>query len=49
MSKDFAQISSDVVSGIGLLQRGTPITMEAFGVLSTAAKVSKAIDTKGRN
>jgi AhpD family alkylhydroperoxidase len=46
MSKDFAEIAHDVIAGIGLLQRGAPDTMKAFGVLSTAATASKAIDTK---
>ena len=46
MSKDFAEIAHDVVTGVGLLQRGVPDTMKAFGALSTAATASKAIDTK---
>lgn len=46
MSKDFAQIATDVITGVGLLQRGAPETMKAFGALSTAAPASKAIDTK---
>lgn len=46
MSKDFAEISHDVVAGVGLLQRSVPDTMKAFGALSTAATASKAIDTK---
>jgi AhpD family alkylhydroperoxidase len=46
MSKDFAEIARDVVTGVGLLQRGAPDTMKAFGTLATAATASKAIDTK---
>ncbi len=46
MSKDFAQIANDVITGVGLLQQGTPDAMKAFGALSTAATASKAIDTK---
>ena len=30
MSKDFAQIANDVITGVGLLQRGTPDAMKAF-------------------
>ena len=33
MSKDFAEIAHDVVAGVGLLQRGAPDTMKAFGSL----------------
>jgi AhpD family alkylhydroperoxidase len=46
MSKDFAQIANDVANGVGLLRQGAPDTIKAFGVLSTAATASKAIDTK---
>lgn len=46
MSKDFAEITHDVIAGVGLLQRGAPDTMKAFGAISTAATASKAIDTK---
>jgi alkylhydroperoxidase/carboxymuconolactone decarboxylase family protein YurZ len=46
MSKDFAGIAQDVIAGVGLLQRGAPDMMKAFGSLSTAATASKAIDTK---
>lgn len=46
MNKDFAQVASDVVGGVGLLQRGAPDTMKAFGALSIAATASKTIDTK---
>lgn len=46
MSKDFAQIANDVMTGVGLLRQGAPDTMKAFGALSTAATASKAIDTK---
>jgi len=46
MSKDYAQIAHDVMTGVGLLQRGAPETMKAFGALSTAATASKALDTK---
>jgi len=46
MSKDFSEIAHDVITGVGMLQRGAPDTMKAFGALSTAATASKAIDTK---
>ncbi len=46
MSKDFAEVAHDVITGVGLLQRGAPDTMKAFGALSTAATASKALDTK---
>jgi AhpD family alkylhydroperoxidase len=46
MSKDYAQIANDVVTGVGLLGRGTPDTVKAFGSLSTAATATKALDTK---
>jgi AhpD family alkylhydroperoxidase len=46
VSKDFAQIANDVITGVGLLRQGAPDTMKAFGALSTAATASKAIDTK---
>ena len=46
MSKDFKQIAGDVVTGVGLLQQGSPDAMKAFGALSTAATASNALDTK---
>lgn len=46
MSKDFVQIANDVMTGIGLLRKGTPDSMKAFVSLSTAATASAAIDTK---
>ena len=46
MSKDFAEIAHEVTASVGLLQRGAPDTMKAFGALSTAATATKAIDTK---
>lgn len=46
MSKDFAEIAQDVITGVGLLQRGAPDTMKAFGALSTAATGSKVIEAK---
>ena len=46
MSKDFAETAHDVMTGIGLLQRGAPDAMKAFGALSAAATASKALDTK---
>jgi alkylhydroperoxidase/carboxymuconolactone decarboxylase family protein YurZ len=46
MSKDYAQIANDVVTGVGLLGRGAPDTAKAFGSLSTAATATKALDTK---
>lgn len=46
MSKDFAEVAREVTAGVGLLQRGAPDTMKAFGSLSSAATASKAIETK---
>jgi AhpD family alkylhydroperoxidase len=46
MSKDFAQIANDVVTGVGLLQQGAPNAMKVFGALSMVATTSKVIDTK---
>ena len=46
MSKDFAQIANDVITGVGMLRQGSPDAMKAFASLSTAATVSNAIDTK---
>ena len=46
MSKDFAQIANDVITGVGMLRQGSPDTMKAFASLSTAATASNAIDTK---
>lgn len=46
MTTDFTEIAHDVIAGVGLLQKGAPETMKAFGTLSTAATASKAIDTK---
>ena len=46
MSKDYAQIANDVVSGVGLVRQGAPDTAKAFGSLLTAATATKALDTK---
>lgn len=46
MSKDFVQIASDVITGVGLLRHGAPDTMKAFTALSTAATAPNALDTK---
>ena len=46
MSKDFAQIANDVITGVGMLRQGSPDTMKAFASLSTAATASNAIETK---
>jgi AhpD family alkylhydroperoxidase len=46
MSKDYAQIANDVVTGVGLLRHGAPDTAKAFGSLLTAATATKALDTK---
>ena len=46
MSKDFKEIAHDVMTGIGLLQQGSPDAMKAFGALSLAATASKVLDTK---
>jgi AhpD family alkylhydroperoxidase len=46
MSKDFAQLANDVMTGVGALRQGAPDAMKAFGALSTAATAAHAIDTK---
>jgi AhpD family alkylhydroperoxidase len=46
MSKDFAQLANDVMTGVGALRHGAPDAMKAFGALSTAATAAHAIDTK---
>ena len=46
MSKDFKETAHDVMTGVGLLQQGSPDAMKAFGALSLAATASKALDTK---
>ena len=46
MTTDFTAVAHDVIAGVGLLQKGAPETMKAFGALSTAATASKVIDTK---
>jgi AhpD family alkylhydroperoxidase len=43
---DFVETAHDVIRGIGLLQKGAPDAMKAFGALSLAATASHAIDTK---
>src|ERR1019366_9057133 len=49
MSKDFAQIANDVVTGVGLLRQGAPDTMKAFGALSTAARPPRLSTRKQRS
>ncbi len=46
MDKDFAQVATDVISGVGLLRQGSPDAMKAFGALSVAGTAPGAIDTK---
>jgi len=46
MSKDYAQIANDVITGVGLLRYAAPEPMKAFASLSTAATASHAIDIK---
>jgi len=46
MSKDYAQIANDVVSGVVLLRQGAPDMAKAFGSLLTAATATKALDTR---
>lgn len=46
MPKDHSGIAHDVVTGVGLLQRAAPETMKAFGALSAAATMSRALDSK---
>lgn len=46
MSKDYAQIANDVITGVGLLRQGSPEAMKAFVALSAAGTAANAIDTK---
>ena len=46
MSKDYAQVASDVASGVGLLRRATPEPMKAFAGLAASATATHAIDIK---
>lgn len=46
MSKDFKDISSNLIKGIGALQASHPDVMNSFGALSTAATTSNALDMK---
>ena len=46
MSKDFAQIANDVVTGAGLLRQGAPEAMTAFASLAKAATAPGALDPK---
>jgi AhpD family alkylhydroperoxidase len=46
MSKDFAQIANDVMTGVGAIRQGAPDAMKAFAALSTAATATNTIDTK---
>ena len=46
MSKDFVQIASEVMTGVGVLRQGAPDALKAFAGLASAATTSKALDTK---
>jgi AhpD family alkylhydroperoxidase len=46
MSKDYARIANDVMSGAGLIRQGAPDAMKAFASLASAATAANAIDTK---
>lgn len=46
MSKDFVQIASEVVQGVGALREAAPEAMKAFGGLAAAATATRALDTK---
>jgi AhpD family alkylhydroperoxidase len=46
MSKDFAQIANDVITGVGMLRQGSPDAMKAFASLAAAGTSSNVIDTK---
>jgi AhpD family alkylhydroperoxidase len=46
MSKDFKDISHNVIKGIGALQESHPDLMKSFGALSTAATKTNALDMK---
>lgn len=49
MNKDFAEIAHDVVAGVGLLQRGAPDTMKAFGSLQQRQRPPKPSIRKRKN
>jgi AhpD family alkylhydroperoxidase len=46
MSRDFVQIASEVVQGVGSLREAAPEAMKAFGGLASAATATQALDTK---
>jgi AhpD family alkylhydroperoxidase len=46
MSKDFVQIASEVMIGVGALRQGAPDALKAFAGLASAATASKTLDTK---
>jgi AhpD family alkylhydroperoxidase len=46
MSKDFVQIASEIMIGVGALRQGAPDALKAFAGLASAATASKTLDTK---
>lgn len=46
MSKNFHEIAQEVTTGVGLLQRASPDTANAFRALAKDATATKALDTK---
>ncbi|MCR6734114.1 MAG: carboxymuconolactone decarboxylase family protein [Afipia sp.] len=46
MSRDFAQVANDVITGVGAIREVAPGAMKAFAALSAAATATNAIDTK---
>lgn len=46
MSKDYARIANDVMTGVGLIRQGAPDAMKAFASLATAATAANTIDAK---
>jgi AhpD family alkylhydroperoxidase len=46
MSKNFHEIAQEVTTGVGVLQRASPDTVNAFRALAKAATATKALDTK---
>ena len=46
MTRDYAQIAHEVITGVGLLREAAPGPMKAFAALSTTATATGAIDSK---
>jgi len=48
MSKDYAQIANDVVTGIGLLRQGAARYGEGLWLSLDCGNATKALDTKNK-